>query len=377
MIIKNGTVFNENGTFRKTDVESENGVITAIGDSLSHQDRDIIDANGCYVIPGLVDIHTHGGMGMDFSDGTREAIETIARHQLSYGVTSFLGTTMTLPEKQTLDVCATARPFVNVNNPDMAVLRGIHLEGPFFSQGKRGAQNPEYIVNPDVHMFNRLNEASGKSVRLVAVAPEEEGGFEFVKTIAPLCAVSLAHSTADYDTAIRAFSLGANHVTHLFNGMNPLLHREPGIAGAAHDSGAYVEIISDGVHIHPSMVRVVFDLYEDDRVCLVSDSIRACGMPEGQYDLGGQIVTVVGRSATIGSNSLAGSVTSLADGMRRAVEFGVPLAKALKAATINPAKSVGLDSEIGSLTVGKRADILVLNKDLQLKHTIFGGVLIS
>jgi N-acetylglucosamine-6-phosphate deacetylase len=376
MIISGGIVFCDDCVFRKLNVEVENGVITAIRGGLSNTDRDIVDAHDCYVVPGLVDIHTHGAMGADFSDGTLDATQEIARYLLSCGVTSFLGTTMTLPEQQLLEICKTARPFINADYPNQAVLRGIHLEGPFIGQEKRGAQNGAYIVSPDHSMLMRLHDASGKAVRLIAVAPEVDGGMAFVQEAALICTVSLAHSSSDYETANKAFTKGATHVTHLFNGMNPFSHREPGIIGAAFDSGAYVELIADGVHIHPSVIRATFRLFGDDRVCLISDSMRASGLADGEYDLGGQMVTVVGRSATIDNGSLAGSVTNLADCMRRSIEFGVPFSTALKAATINPAKSVGIDKEIGSLTIGKRADILVLEQDLQLKHVIHGGILI-
>ena len=218
-----------------------------------------------------------------------------------------------------------------------------------------------------------MNEKSGESVRMVAVAPELDGAMEFIKAASGICTVSLAHSAADYVTAQQAFSNGATHVTHLFNGMSPLSHREPGIIGASADSGAYIELIADGIHIHPSVIRAVFKIYDEDKVCLISDSIRACGLSDGRYDLGGQMITVTGKTASIDSNALAGSVTNLADCMRNAVEFGVPLNKALKAATINPAKSTGLDKEAGSISIGKRADILILNKELDLKQIIFNG----
>jgi len=376
MIIVNGTVFNDDGIFRKIDVETQSGVITALGEKLPKSSHEIINAEDCYVIPGLIDIHTHGAMGVDFSDGTPEAIEIIAKHQLSHGITSFLGTTMSLPEELQTNACKTAKPMINNDYPDQAVIRGIHLEGPFFCHEKRGAQNPEYIIPADVDMFHRWNEASGEAVRLIAVAPEVEDNQEFIKAIAPVCTVSLAHSTADYKTAVSGFANGATHVTHLFNGMNAFNHREPGIIGAAFDSDAYVELIADGVHIHPTMVRAVFELFSEDRVCIISDSMCATGLKDGTYILGGMRVTVVGKSATIDNGSLAGSVASLSDCMRCAVEFGVPLHKAVKAVTINPARSVGLDTEVGSLSIGKRADILVLSKDLEIKHTIFGGNII-
>jgi N-acetylglucosamine-6-phosphate deacetylase len=358
MIISNGAVFCDDGVFRQMDIEAQNGVITRIGHDLPRKGQEVIDAQNDYVVPGLVDIHTHGAMGADFSDGTPEGIEEIARFLLRNGVTSFLGTTMTLPEKHTISICKTARSYINTIYPDQALLRGIYLEGPFFSKES---------------MLEQFNDASGDAVRVIAVAPELCGAFEFIKVASQMCTVSIAHSTANYDIAGKAFSLGANHVTHIFNGMNPFNHREPGIIGAAFDCSAYVELITDGVHIDPSVVRVAFKLFGEDKVCLISDSMRACGLADGQYDLGGQPVTVTGRTATTENNSLAGSVTTLTDCMRRAVEFAIPLTTALKAATINPAKSVGLN-DVGSLTVGKRADILVLNQDLSIEHIVLGGI---
>lgn len=249
------------------------------------------------------------------------------------------------------------------------------MEGPFFHPEKRGAQNPEYIIPPDLDLFLKLNEVSGGNIRTVAVAPETLGGLDFVAAASKICSVSLAHSCADYDTASRAFAAGANHVTHVFNGMPAFHHRDPGIVGASVGTDAYVELICDGIHVHPAMIQSVFRLYGEDRVCLISDAMRACGMPDGQYDLGGQTVTVAGGRATIGTGSLAGSVTVLADCFRRAVKYGIPLAAALKAATINPARSVGLDHIVGSITIGKQADILILNADLSLKNVILGGQL--
>jgi len=374
MIVKNGNVFCDDGIFREKDIRAENGIIVEIGDDLTHVGCEVVDAAGCYVIPGLIDIHTHGAMGADFSDGTSEAIEEIAKFQLSRGVTGFLGTTMALDKDRLSGICEITKPHVNKRYPARAVLYGIYLEGPFISEERRGAQNPAYIQKPDYRLFESLYKESGDAIRIATVAPEIEGGLEFIKEAASLCNVSLAHSTADYNAAHDAFVAGATHVTHLFNGMNPFGHREPGIIGAAFDSGAYVEIIADGIHIHPSVIRAVFKLFGEDRVCLISDSMRACGLTDGEYDLGGQMVTVVGRTATIESGSIAGSVTTLADCMRNCVEFGIPLTKAIKAATINPAKSAGIDAVAGSLTVGKRADILVLCKELQFRNVVFDGV---
>ncbi len=373
MLIQNGTLFCEDGTFRALDLEIQGDKIAAIGPGIKAGGQEVLDATGCYVVPGLVDIHIHGAMGADFSDGEEASIQTMARYLLSQGVTSFLGTSMALPEERLSHIFRTARPLVGRVSPGMAVLRGINMEGPFFNLDKRGAQNPEYIIPPDIKMFRRLNADSGDSIRTVAVAPEAPGGLEFVEAASKMCSVSLAHSSAGYQTARQAFERGANHVTHLFNGMSPFHHRDPGIVGAAVGTDAYVELICDGVHVHPAAVQAVFQLFGEDRVCLVSDAMRACGMPDGQYDLGGQTVTVAGGCATIASGSLAGSITVLTDCLRRAVAFGIPLEAALKAATINPARSVGLDHVVGSLSTGKQADLLVLQKDLSLQHVVLAG----
>lgn len=222
-------------------------------------------------------------------------------------------------------------------------------------------------------MFRRLFADSGSQIRTVAVAPETEGGLDFVAAASRMCSVSIAHTCADYSVAKAAFLRGANHVTHVFNGMPAFHHRDPGVVGAAVESGAYVELICDGIHVHPAMVQAVFKLFGDDRVCLISDAMRACGMPDGRYDLGGQMVTVKGSFATIDTGSLAGSVTVLADCFRNAVRFGVPLESAVKAATINPARSVGLERQLGSITCGKEADLVLLDRRLSLRKVISQG----
>lgn len=374
MLLKNGTLFCDDGQLRKADLRTEAGTIAGIG--TIDAAGDTLDAEGCYVVPGFVDIHIHGAMGADFSDGTAEAIDTMACYLLTQGVTSFLGTSMALPESQLSKVYSAARERIGAELPGQAVIRGINMEGPFFNMEKRGAQNPEYIIPANFEMFQRLNDLSGGNIRTVAVAPEVEGGLDFVRRASAVSNVSLAHSCSTYDIAHQALELGANHITHVFNGMPPFHHRDPGIVGAAADSDAYVELICDGVHVHPAVVRAVFQLFGDDRMCLISDAMRACGMSEGKYDLGGQVVTVKNGAATIESGSLAGSITVLSECFRRAVKFGIPLESALKAATINPARSVGLDGVVGSLVCGKRADIVVLDKELNIKHIILGGQLV-
>ena len=225
-------------------------------------------------------------------------------------------------------------------------------------------------------MFRRLQDAANGLIRLVDIAPEEEGAMEFISELKDEVHISFAHTTADYDTAKTGYALGACHATHLYNAMPPFTHREPGVIGAARDSEhCMVELICDGIHIHPSVVRATFQMFGDDRIVLVSDSMRACGLSDGDYTLGGQDVKVVGKLATLKSDgAIAGSVTNLMDCMRTAVkEMGIPLESAVACATMNPAKSVGLYEQYGSITEGKVANVVLLDEDLNIKKIIING----
>lgn len=264
----------------------------------------------------------------------------------------------------------------NYKATEGADLAGINMEGPFISPGKKGAQASTHIVKPDIAMFRRLQEAANGLYRLVDIAPEVDGAMEFIEELKEEVNISFAHTLADYDIAKKGYDLGANHATHLYNAMPPFSHRAPGVIGAAHDSAhCMVELITDGVHIHPSVVRTTFDMFGDDRVVLISDSMRATGMPDGEYTLGGQAVQVRGNRATlVEGGALAGSVTNLADCMRVAVkEMQIPLESAVAAATMNPAKSVGLYDKYGSITEGKVGNVVLLREDLSLKAVIQNG----
>ncbi len=325
---------------------------------------DALDANGMYLIPGFVDIHVHGGLKHDFSDADAEGNAVIARRLVQHGVTSHLATTMTLPE----DMLARAVRQVDfgTDDPQRSCCLGVHLEGPFFSYRKRGAQIAKYLHKPDVEMYRRLNEVCGGRVKLIAVAPELDGGMDFIEQASKETTVSLGHTCAEYDVAMEAFRRGANHATHLFNGMDPFLHRAPGVVGAAMDAGAYVELICDGLHIHPSVVRAVFRMFPD-RVTMISDAIRSAGLPEGRYNIGGQDVTMKNGKTTLPDGTIAGSNITLHDALVNVVRFGVPLEVAIEAATLRPAQSVGLDDIVGSIEPGKRADFVLLDEELAIK----------
>lgn len=337
----------------------------------------VLDATGMLVIPGLVDIHIHACAGHDFCDADPAGISAMARHLAHRGVTSFLGTSMALDEARLSHIFQIGKQIIQSGLPGCAQMRGIHMEGPFFAIEKKGAQSAEHIIDPDVSLYQRLEQASGRQIRIVDVAPERPGALDLIAYAAPHTTVSLAHTVANHDQASAAMAAGASHVTHLFNAMPPFGHRDPGVIGAASDAGATVEIICDGVHLHPSVVRSVFKWFGADKVVLVSDAMRACGLADGAYELGGQTVRVHGNRATLADGTLAGSVTDLMQSLRNAVDFGIPLTQAVRAASGNPARVARISDTVGSISVGKRADLLIMTPDLQLSQVVIGGALLG
>lgn len=366
MIIKNAKVFTEEGKFEAKDIFVKDGLFASTADGES------VDAEGLYAIPGMVDIHFHGCVGHDFCDGTIEAIDAIAHYEATNGVTAICPATMTLGEKTLDKVFTTAR---NYDNNCGSMLVGINMEGPYVAMKKKGAQNGKYIHKPDAEMFRKFQKLCGGLIKQVAVAPEEDQNFQFIKTLKDEVVLSVAHTDCDYDTAKAAFENGANHVTHLYNAMNGFTHRAPGVVGAACDNEkVYVELICDGVHIHPATVRTTFKMFGDDRICMISDSMMATGMENGKYALGGQDVFVEGKLATLTDGTIAGSASNLLDCLRVAVkEMGIPLESAVKACTINPAKSLKLDEMHGSITTGKYANLVLLDKDLNIVRVYIKG----
>lgn len=332
-----------------------------------------------YILPGLVDIHFHGCAGYDFCDATAEAVCAIASYELTHGITTITPATMTLSEKMLTDICTVCAAAVETETlregiPLGDVLKGIYLEGPFISVEKKGAQNPAYIHRPDIGMLNRLQAAAKGLIKMVAVAPETEGAIDCIKDGGGTYRFSIAHTCAGYETAKEAICTGAVHVTHLYNAMPPFSHRDPGVIGAAaEDTRTTAELICDGVHIHPSVVKSTFKLFGAERMVLISDSMMATGMEDGEYALGGQSVQVRGNLARLADGTIAGSVTNLYDCMRTAVRMGVPIEAAIRAASLNPAEAVGIADECGILKIGWRADILVADKELNLREVIKSG----
>ncbi|MEA5060300.1 MAG: N-acetylglucosamine-6-phosphate deacetylase [Candidatus Pelethousia sp.] len=333
------------------------------------------DAKGCIIIPGLTDLHFHGCMGEDISDANPAGLKRMAEYQLSRGVTHICPAGMTLPEAQLLKMCRVAADHGR-DDPPGAKLSGINLEGPFLSATKKGAQKEEWLRLPDLSLLKNLQKTSGGLCKLVSVAPELPGALEFISRAKAFIRVSLAHTDADYEMARKAFQAGACQVTHLFNAMPPFGHREPGVVGAALDSDCMVELIVDGVHLHPAMVRAAFKLFGPERIILISDSMRATGMPPGDYSLAGQAVKVQGNRAVLRDGTLAGSVTDLMGCMLCTVSMGIPLEQAVRAAAYNPAKALGEECQHGSLEPGKMADLVILNERMEIQAVLQKGQLV-
>ena len=373
MRIKNADVFQtEKGFVNEDIIIGADGRIGSAGG-----EDEVLDAAGLYAIPGLVDVHFHGCVGHDFCEGTEEAIQAIADYEASVGVLAICPATMTFSEEILGGIADAAAAHKNEHGADLI---GINMEGPFISPQKIGAQNPEYLQSSDVDMFRRLQKRANGLFKLCDLAPEVPGTMEFIRQVKDEVNVSIAHTCTDYETAVEAFSNGANHVTHLYNAMPGINHRMPGPIVAAAEQGAYVELICDNVHIHPAVVRFTFRVFGDDKVVLIADSMEATGLPDGEYSLGGQGVRKQGRRATLvrDPNVIAGSATNLFDCMCRAVqEMDIPLASAVRAATVNPARSIGVDADYGSLEAGRWGNVLLLNKNLELVHIIQKGKLIK
>ena len=347
---------------------------------LADESQSFVDGKGAYLIPGMIDIHLHGCKGYDFCDGTLEAVEKIAKYQASIGVTTMALATMTLSVERLQEIlkqgaayCEKKERGENVTYADLA---GINMEGPFISERKCGAQNTSHIQRPEAELFWIFQESSQGLVKYMGIAPEQDGSLEFIRELKDEVRITLAHSDADYDKAKEAFEAGACHVTHLYNGMSDFGHREPGIVGAVYDSPEVeAELICDGIHVHPSVIRATFRLLGKERIILISDSIRATGMTPGEYELGGQKITVSEERAVIsGTETIAGSVTTLPEGLRYAVKVaGIPLEDAVACVTKNPARSLGIYEECGSISVGKQADLVLLNKNLTVQQVVKNG----
>ena len=352
-VFKNALVYGE-----LTDIAVEDGIIKKIGKI----EDDGMDLGGVKLYPGLIDTHSHGCLGYDASD-LEDHLGEMAEYELAHGITTWYPTTMTISLD---DLSNIIKRDLNVYSG--ANMPGFHMEGPFINVKCKGAQNESYVIPANMDAFNLCN-ASGQ-VKKITVAPECEGAIEFIKKCPAL--VSIGHTECDYDTASAAFSAGAKCITHTYNTMPGIHHRAPGPIGAGSDAeGVYAELICDGIHIHESAVRMLIKIFGEDRVVLISDSVRACGLPDGIYDLGGLNITVKDGVARTEGGNLAGSTTNLFNCVKKAISFGISEESAVKMASENPARMMGLNK--GKIEVGYDADFIAVDSDFNLLFTVVGG----
>ena len=386
MIIKNIRVYGTDEQFHEGSV-CISGERFVSGEAAKDSADQILDGKGCYAIPGLLDVHFHGCLGLDVCDGTEEAVHTIARYEAESGITAICPATLTLPADELKAILANMADFRDRMErgevPDgdrCADIVGINMEGPFISVVKKGAQNADYIIPCDAELAREFYEASGGLLKFIGLAPEDNPDFVgYINKVKEFTGVSIAHTNADYASAKKAFDAGARHAVHLFNAMSAFTHRDPGVVGAVSDSPhVSAEIITDGVHVHPAMVRTAFRFNGADRMIIISDSLRSTGMPDGDYVLGGQAIIKKGKYCRLAEGgALAGSVSNQFECMVNAVkEMEIPLETAVACSTIHPAKAIGVDDLYGSIEEGKYGDLVLLNEDLELMAVVKRGKVI-
>lgn len=355
-------------------LEIKDGKFGDFSENQSDEAAEIIDYAGHWIAPGLVDTHIHGFQNYDVMDNDFQGLNEISEGLLSCGVTSFLPTTLT-SSTEALDQ-VTEMIGTNYTKVRGAKIKGIFLEGPFFTEKHKGAQNTKYFCDPSVEKLKDWQRLSNDSIKKIAIAPERKGAAEFIEyAVGEDIAVALAHSDATYEEAKQAVERGASIFVHTFNGMSPLHHREPGMAGAAMNlKDVFAEIICDGHHVHPAAANILMNARGRDQTVLVTDCMMAGGMPEGTYQLGEYAVEVIGGAARIAGGSLAGSVLQLKDAVKNVVDWGIATPEeAIYMASTAPAKSIGMDGECGKIAKGYDADFIVLNPELELMATYLDG----
>ena len=351
-------------------MEVEDGVIK----SFSKNEPDEYEDLGEIIAPGLVDTHIHGYHGEDIMNAKAGALNIISKGLLETGVTSFLPTTLTDSTERLNDACKVVGD--EYKSVEGAKVRGIFLEGPFFTEKYKGAQNDKYMSDPEIEKLKKWNDLSGGIVKKIAIAPERDGVVDFIKKANAMGVyVALGHSDASYDQAIAAVEAGANIFVHTYNGMSGLHHRNPGMVGAAMNSEAISELICDGHHVNPVSANILMNVKGRDHIALITDCMSAGGMGEGDYMLGEFGVTVKDGTARLKEGgSLAGSILKLKDAVKNVVDWDIAdVFEAIQMASLIPAKSVGIDDICGKLKVGYEADFIVLNEDLDLKATYLNG----
>lgn len=374
--LKNVKVYIKNVGIVKTNIGIENGRIAYIGNEENIEP--IFETDGI-VVPGFIDEHIHGAGGADAMDGTVDALQTISEFLAREGTTGFLATTMTQSPENITNALKAVKKVREKGEYKGAEVLGVHLEGPFISPKHVGAQPLEYVATPDAELFDKYNEASGNSIKIVTLAPEVEGGLGLVKHLSNIGVVaSVGHTGGKYADVVNAVAAGATNVTHTYNAQTGLHHREAGVVGAAMLLDELnCEMICDTIHVSVPAIKLVIKNKPHDKYTLITDAMRAKGMPDGKSELGGQDVFVNNGEARLADGTLAGSVLKMNVAVKNLVEkAGVPFTDAIDFATYNPAKNIGVLNERGTIEVGKRADLTVLNSDFEVLYTLVNGKIV-
>lgn len=375
-VITNGRIYTENETIEQGYILVEDGKITQITKGEYKGDLTTIDVKGQHVLPGFIDIHMHGGYGEDAMDASFEGLKHLSESLLSEGTTSYLATTMTQSDD---NIIKALKNIVNYQAQQDALnaasIVGIHLEGPFISEYKVGAQNPAYVQRPSVEKVQQFQEIANNQIKVMTFAPEVEGADETLSTLHDQINFSIGHTVATFDEVNEAVAQGAKHVTHLYNAGTAFEHRNPGLSGAAWvNDELSTESIVDGIHSHPASVKIAYKQKGNKRFFLITDAMRAKGMPDGEYDLGGQNVVVKGSEARLTSGALAGSILKMNEGLKNLIEFtGAPLDDLWRVTSLNQAIALKIEGDKGSIAIGKDADIVVVDDDIQVLTTIKSG----
>ncbi len=378
ILIKGGKLIWPEGAEERGDILINKGIIADLGGDIESLHAEVIDAQGMWVAPGFIDLHVHGGGGLEVMDGSYEAICTMAKVHSKGGTTAFLPSAATASHDEFIAAIDATLQGMEKGTGGAQVL-GINLEGPYLNPKKRGAQRAEDVRVPDIHEFEEFWEASKGTIKLITVAPEVEGAIDFIKMVRSMgVRISVGHSDATFEEAINSFEAGVSHVTHTFNGMSGLHHREPGLAGAAllHPS-VMAELIADGVHIHPKMMELFFKVKGREGICLVTDAISGMGLPDGIHTLAGERVIVDEGVCRIEDGTLAGSTLTMSKAVKNMIRLvGVSLQDAIRMATLNPAMAIGIEAQKGDLKPGMDGDIVILDENLDVVFTIARGEVI-
>ncbi|MEB7825459.1 N-acetylglucosamine-6-phosphate deacetylase [Staphylococcus chromogenes] len=378
-VIQGGTIYTEDGKIENGHIIIKEGYISHIGHMPYQGHLETINVPNSHILPGFIDIHIHGGYGEDAMDAKTHGLKHLSEQLLSEGTTSYLPTTMTQSNEAIAHALKTIAHYQPNQSPREAEILGVHLEGPFISEHKVGAQNPKFVQRPTLEQLKAYQQAAQGLIKIVTIAPEVSGALDVIRNLSDQIIFSIGHTVATFDEVNEAVTLGARHVTHLYNAGTPFTHREPGLFGAAWTNPfLHCELIADGIHAHPASVDIAFKMKDTTHMYLITDAMRAKGLGAGTYDLGGQNVTVANHEARLKNGSLAGSILKMNVGLKNLIQFtGRSLEDLWRVTSYNQAKALNILHQKGSLREGKHADIVILDQEINVLKTIKMGYVVN